>query len=133
AMQVDYTNLHARTLLPVLLPAVERAGFTGTAAAAVDLLKSWDMVDSADQPQPLIFHLWWNELTRMLYEPLMGEELFKRMADKGNVTDMALLEAAEGRPNGWIQRAGGLERLAAASFAAAVDKAVAMQGSDPNR
>ena len=133
AMQVDYTNLHARTLLPVLLPAVERAGFTGAAAAAVDLLKSWDMVDSADQPQPLIFHLWWNELTRMLYEPLMGEELYKRMADKGNVTDMALLEAAAGRPNDWIQSAGGLERLATASFAAAVEKAAAMQGSDPNR
>lgn len=133
AMQVDYMNLHARTLLPVLLPAVERAGVTGTAAAAVDLLKSWDLVDSADQPQPLIFHLWWNELTRMLYEPLMGEELYKRMADKGNVTDMALLEAAAGRPNGWIEAAGGLERLAADSLQAAVDKAVAMQGSDPAR
>lgn len=133
AMQVDYANLHARTLLPVLLPAVERAGVTGTAATAVELLKSWDMVDSADQPQPLIFHLWWSELTRMLYEPLMGEELYRRMADKGNVTDMALLAAAEGRPNGWIEAAGGLDKLAADSLQAAVDRAVALQGSDPGR
>ncbi len=133
AMQVDYMNLHARTLLPVLLPAVERAGVSGTAAKAVELLKSWDLVDSADQPQPLIFHFWWEELTRMLYEPLMGEPLYRRMADKGNITDRALREAAAGRPNGWIEAAGGLERLAAASLEAAVARAAALQGQDPSR
>lgn len=133
AMQVDYTNLHARTLLPVLLPAVEQADLGEPARSALALLKAWDHVDSADQGAPLVFPLWWDELTRMLYEPLMGEALYKRMADKGNVTDLALLAAADGRPNGWIEAAGGLERLAVESFLAAVDRAVALQGRDPSR
>jgi len=133
AMQVDYTNLHARTLLPVLLPAVEQASLDETARSALALLQNWDQVDSADQGAPLLFHLWWAELTRQLYQPLMGEALYGRMADKGNVTDLALLAAAEGRPNGWIEAAGGLERLAQESFRAAVNRAVELQGRDPSR
>ncbi|MEW8976943.1 MAG: penicillin acylase family protein [Symbiobacterium sp.] len=133
AMQADYANLHARTLLPVLLPPVERAELAEPARSALELLKAWDRVDSADQGAPLVWHFWWDELTRRLYEPLMGEALYRRMADKGNVTDMALLDAAAGRPNDWVEAAGGLDRLAVDSFLAAVDRAVALQGKDPSR
>ncbi|MFZ5827416.1 MAG: penicillin acylase family protein [Bacillota bacterium] len=132
-IQVDYANLHARTLLPALLPPVEKAGssLSKTEQEALALLKGWDQVDSADQGAPLLFHLWYRTLTKQLYEPKMGEELYKRMADQGNVTDVALLKAAKGTENDWIKAAGGLEKLAVSSFQAAVKDAAEMQGKSP--
>lgn len=130
-MQADFANLHARTLLPVLLPAVERAQLNDPAPAAIALLKVWDQVDSADQGAPLLFHLWYQKLTQLLYEPRMGPELYRQMADRGNVTDVALLRAAAGEPNDWITAAGGLDRLAAASFASALQQVVDLQGDNP--
>lgn len=133
AMQTDYANLQARTLLPILLPPVEQARLSPTAQEALALLKGWDQVDSAEQGAPLIYHLWYRELQRQLFEPKMGEELFKLMADKGNVTDVALQEAANGRPNDWIKQAGGLDALAVASFEAAVSQAAQLQGNSPSK
>lgn len=133
AIQVDYTNLHARSLLPVLLPAAEKSASarSKTEQEALTLIKGWDQVDSADQGAPLLFHLWYRALTKLLYEPKMGEDLFKRMADQGNVTDVALLEAAQGKENDWIKAAGGLEKLAVASFQEAVQQAAKLQGKQP--
>jgi len=133
AIQVDFANLQARTLLPVLLPPVEAASLSEPARSALALPQGWDHVDRAEDGAPLLFHLWFRELTRLLYEPLMGEELYNRMADRGNVTDLTLLAAAGGRPNDWVTAAGGLERLAVDSFRAAVDRAVELQGDDPSR
>lgn len=133
SMQVDYANLHARTLLPVLLPPVEKTSLNATELEALALLKGWNQVDSADQGAPLLFHLWIRELQKQLYEPKMGEELYKLMTDKGNVTDVALLEAADGRPNDWIKAAGGLDKLAVSSFQTAVAEAVTLQGKTPSK
>lgn len=133
AMQADYANLQARTLLPLLLPPVEKASLSKLEQDALALLKGWNQVDSADQGGPLLFHLWYRELQRQLYEPQMGEKLFKTMADKGNVTDVAIREAAEGRPNDWVKAAGGLEKVAVSSFQAAVAEAAKLQGKTPAR
>ncbi|MFZ5816753.1 MAG: penicillin acylase family protein [Bacillota bacterium] len=133
SMQVDYANLHARTLLPVLLPAVEKAAasMSQQEQKALTVIKNWNQVDGAGETGPLVFHLWYGALTKLLYEPLMGEELYKRMSDRGNVTDLALLRAAKGEENDWIKQAGGLETLAISSFREAVKRAAALQGGDP--
>lgn len=130
-LQVDYTNLQARTLLPVLLPALEKAALNGTEQAALAELKRWDHVDGADQAAPLVYHVWWKHLTKQLYEPAMGPGLYKQMVQHGNVTDHLILQAGKGQVSEWINRAGGLEQLAAASFKNAVAEGVELQGKNP--
>lgn len=132
-LQTDYTNLQAKSLLPILLAAMEKAPLEGAEPGALALMKAWDHVDSADQGAPLVFHLWWKHLNQQLYEPKMGKELFKRMADQGNVTDELLRMAAKGQENDWVKEAGGLEKLAAASFKSAVAEAVKLQGKEPSK
>jgi len=133
ALQADYLNVHPRTILPVLLPSVQKATLTEVEEKALALLTEWDYVESPDQGAPLVFQFWYEELTRQLYAPTMGEDLFERMADIHNVTDSMLLAAAQGKENDWIKGAGGLEKLALSSFQAAVKRVAELQGGNPAR
>ncbi|MGE5674838.1 MAG: penicillin acylase family protein [Mycobacterium leprae] len=132
-LQTDYTNLQARTLLPILLPQLTPVDLPAADNTALTLLKNWDDVDAADKAAPLIFQLWWKHLTQQLYEGKLGADLYKLMEDKGNVTDMALRNAAGGKSNDWIQAAGGLKKLAYDSFHAAILEGIGMQGKDPSK
>ena len=132
-LQTDYMNLQAKSLLPILMPLVEKAQLSAQQSQALALLKGWDYVDAADQGAPLLYHLWWKHLTRELYEPGMGEDLYKRMADTGNITDEMIRQAGEGAESSWLKIAGGLEQLAAKSFKLAVDEAVKLQGKNPQK
>lgn len=133
ALQTDYTNRQAGLLLPVLLPQVEKAGLSSTELGALDLLKGWNFVEGAEQGAPLVYHFWWRELTRLLYEPLMGEDLYKRFSTASNTTDAMLLRAASGDESPWIAQAGGLGPLAVTSFRKAVAEVAAIQGKNPAR
>lgn len=129
-LQADDANLQARSLAPLLVPMLEKATLNQTETAALQLLKQWDFVDGAEQGAPLVFHTWWKHVTRMLYVPKMGEDLFKNMADQGNVTDEILRKAAAGQENDWVKAAGGYERLVLESFKGAVAEAAKLQGAD---
>lgn len=132
-LQSDYTNLQAKTLVPLLLPLLKPASLSQAESTAAGLLKDWDFVDSGDSGAPLIFQLWWKNLTQQLYQPKMGPDLYDLMEDKGNVTDMMIRSAASGHPNDWVTAAGGLDELAMNSFRAAVAEGQKMQGNDPAR
>ncbi len=132
-LQTDYTNLQARKLLPILLPHLEEADLTETEAAALALLQEWNQVDAADQGAPLVYHLWWSHLTYRMYAPLMGDDLYDRMKDQGNVTEHLLMRAAHGDESEWIRQAGGLSRLVVDSFKAAVAEVTDRQGSNPRQ
>jgi penicillin amidase len=129
-LQADYTNLQARTLLPILLPPVGKASLSDAEKAAFGLLQNWDFADAADQAAPLVYQLWWRNLTKQLYQPKMGDDLYGLMADTGNVTDMIIRNAAQGQANDWVAAAGGLEQLAVRSFQAAVAEGQKLQGND---
>jgi penicillin amidase len=130
-LQTDFTNIQARTLLPILLPLVEKATLTTTEQGAYATLKGWDFIDAADKAAPLAYQLWWRNLTKQLYLPQMGPDLYKLMEDKGTVTDEAIKQASHGNPNDWMKAAGGLDKLAVDSFKSAVTEAVSLQGKDP--
>lgn len=130
ALQTDYANLRARAVLPKLLPTLQKADLNTTEKAALALLEKWDHVDSADQGAPLVFHLWWQQLDHRLYAAKMGEDLYNRMSDKGNVTDAMVQRALQGDETAWIKQAGGLEQLLVASFRDAVLAAVDKQGKN---
>jgi penicillin G amidase len=134
-LQGDFTNLQARTLLPVLLPGLEKAALSDTEQGALALLKGWDQVDAASSGAPLVYQLWWKHLNRMLYLPLMGDALYKQMSgyDQGNVTVEILRQGSRGTETDWLKKAGGLARLTDESFRAAVAEAVSLQGKNPQQ
>lgn len=132
-LQADYMNLQAKSLVPILAPVVEKAQLSTLEGQALTLLKGWDYVDGADQAAPLLFHLWWKHLTRTIYESGMGEDLYKRMADSGNITDEMIRQAAKGTESLWLKQAGGLEQVAVKSFRQAVAEAATLQGKSPQK
>lgn len=132
-IQADNTNLRARSLLPALLPVLEKASLSETEASALRLLKNWNHVDDVDAGAPLIFATWRRQIGTDLFEAKMGKDLFSRMPQESNITDEMLLRAASGNPSEWVRIAGGLEKLVAASFQKAVVSVVDLQGTDPQR
>jgi penicillin G amidase len=67
-MQADAVSRMARQLLPLLLDSPAR---TAAARAAHDLLRDWNGDMSPERAEPLVFHAWYRELTRLIY----GDEL----------------------------------------------------------
>ncbi|MDF2626297.1 MAG: penicillin amidase [Symbiobacteriaceae bacterium] len=130
ALQTDYANLRARTMLPQLLPMLQSAELNATEKAALALLEQWNHVDSADQGAPFLFHLWWQELERHLYASKMGDDLYGRMTDKGNITDAMVQRALKGDESAWVKQAGGLQSLLVTSYHDAVQAAVDNQGKN---
>ncbi|HLO03242.1 MAG TPA: penicillin acylase family protein [Symbiobacteriaceae bacterium] len=132
-LQTDYLDLQARWLVPVLLKQMGSATLTAQEQKALALIQSWDFADSADKGAPLVYHAWWDQLTKLLYEPKMGEDLYGQMTDKGLITDAILRQAVAGQPNEWVTAAGGLAKLAQDSFKATVADLASRFGSDPHK
>ncbi len=65
AMQVDFVDLFARRILPVLQGVT---GVTGPAAAAQALLRDWDGSAIMEAPQPLIFNAWMIEFYKTVLQ-----------------------------------------------------------------
>lgn len=130
-LQTDYTDLQARWLVPELLKQVASASLSDQERKALALLQSWDFIDAAQQGAPLLYHTWWDQLTKLLYEPKMGADLYGQMTDKGLITDAILREAMAGKPNDWVKAAGGLEKLFQDSFKATVADLSKRYGKDP--
>ena len=75
AMQADTLSLHAKTLLPLLLPHTRPA--SARDRQALDLLEQWDGHANADGGAPAIFSAWFHELT----PAIVGDELHAEVLD----------------------------------------------------
>ena len=62
ALQLDTQNLHARSVLPVLLTYIEPGSLKPDEGAIYQVLKNWDYFSDADEIAPSIFYTWWKEL-----------------------------------------------------------------------
>lgn len=135
ALQTDYKDLQAEWLTPVLLTRMSGAvsGLTKTEQQALQLMQSWNFEDAAELGAPLVYHTWWDQLTKLLYEPKMGKDLYGQMTDKGLTTDAILRDAVAGRSNDWITAAGGLEQLVRDSFKATVADLSKRYGNEPSK
>ncbi len=69
ALQLDERSVSARRLLPLLLAAEPEAG---EAAEAHALLADWDGTMDRERPEPLLYHAWLRELTRLLFADELG-------------------------------------------------------------
>ena len=62
ALQLDTQNLHARSVLPALLPFIDPQMLDPDQAAAYRALRNWDYFADADKIAPSVFHVWWMDL-----------------------------------------------------------------------
>lgn len=130
ALQNDVANLQARTLWPVLEPALaegfrQLGGMTEREQAALAALRGWDQQDTAKSVGASIWHTWYWQMAGATFRDELGEDLYKRMPNTTLVFDRLIQEAATGPGSGWFDNINtldteGLATIAATSFREAV-------------
>ena len=127
-VHADTVSLPTQRLLPLL-----RATKSDHAqsASALALLKDFDGNMRADSGAPLLVAVWADELTREVIGPRLGDEKFKALYGKRTFRaglETIVLDAKNSLA--WCGNAGCAEQSSRA-LARALDRIVAMQGSDP--
>lgn len=92
ALQVDWFNVQAQRLLPVLLDAVDTATLDAEAMLSFKTLETWSLqpVNLPELSQPLLFAAWYRHLGLQIFTPLLGDELTHRMMGSAYVFNHAL-------------------------------------------
>jgi penicillin amidase len=72
ALQNDNLNLHAQTILPLLLAQLPAAQLTKTQRQAFGELAAWRYSNEARAIAPTIFELWWPLLEKAIWEDELG-------------------------------------------------------------
>ena len=134
ALQNDFTDLQAATLLPILLSSLESviatAAPTSLQQKALQILSGWDFVDCANSAAPTIWHTWYQEFQRELLVPVIGMDLWQRMFLTGDViTDRLILQASQGQVTS-IFPTDGLTGIAERSFRATLEHLQKRLGSE---
>lgn len=87
ALQLDDVYLHARTVLPTLLPLLDDADLPAEQQDALDALRRWDYTYEADAIAPTLYDAWW----AALYDRIWNDELDTLMTPDRAVTAALLL------------------------------------------
>ncbi|MEW6347839.1 MAG: penicillin acylase family protein [Thermodesulfobacteriota bacterium] len=78
--QRDTSNVLARSVVPILVRALDSHGQTRPAAR---MLETWDGRDDPDKAAPTLFHLTWANLFRLTFRDELGDELTDVFINKG--------------------------------------------------
>jgi penicillin G amidase len=98
-IQTDTVSLPARVILPTLLD-VEPATFAQR--EAIERLRGWDGDMAADSVAAGVFNAWSGHIARLVLEPRLGEELFRRYHTWREVFQCEVLPAILKDPDGWL-------------------------------
>ncbi len=128
AIQNDVQSLATRALLPVLRKARSSHAL---AAQAQQLLADFDGQMERDRPEPLIFSVWADELTRALVIARIGEQRFAMSYGKRDFR--AGLEGILARNDAWWCAPLSCEQQAGQALTRALDKLQAAYGNDPRQ
>ncbi|ACY32494.1 peptidase S45, penicillin amidase [Comamonas thiooxydans] len=128
AIQNDVQSLATRTLLPVLRKAQSSHAL---AAQVQQLLAGFDGLMERDRPEPLIFSVWVDELTRGLVIQRIGEQRFAMSYGKRDFR--AGLEGILARNDAWWCAPLSCEQQAGQALTRTLDKLQSAYGNDPRR
>lgn len=129
ALQMDTMNLRAREFVPVFADALTDAKLSVAEMQALEELSNWDFKDDANVSQPLIFHHWFNEIDRILYEEI-PDTMMKLFKAQGQTTDELLRKAASGEKSLWIEEKGGIESVLKTSLGKTMKRLTEQYGED---
>ena len=128
AIQNDVQSLATRALLPVLRKAQSSHAL---AAQAQQLLAGFEGQMERDRPEPLIFSVWVDELTRGLVIPRIGEQRFAMSYGKRDFR--AGLEGMLARNDAWWCAPLSCEQQAGQALTRTLDKLQSAYGNDPRQ
>ncbi|WP_249333735.1 penicillin acylase family protein [Comamonas sp. PE63] len=128
AIQNDVQSLATRALLPVLRKARSSHAL---AAQAQQLLADFDGQMERDRPEPLIFSVWADELTRALVIARIGEQRFAMSYGKRDFR--AGLEGILARNDAWWCAPLSCEQQAGQALTRTLDKLQSAYGNDPRQ
>ena len=128
AIQNDVQSLATRALLPVLRKARSSHAL---AAQAQQLLADFDGQMERDRPEPLIFSVWADELTRALVIARIGEQRFAMSYGKRDFR--AGLEGILARNDVWWCAPLSCEQQAGQALTRTLDKLQSAYGNDPRQ
>jgi len=128
AIQNDVQSLATRALLPVLRKARSSHAL---AAQAQQLLADFDGQMERDRPEPLIFSVWADELTRALVIARIGEQRFAMSYGKRDFR--AGLEGILARNDAWWCAPLNCEQQAGQALTRTLDKLQSAYGNDPRQ
>ncbi|WP_416054350.1 penicillin acylase family protein [Fictibacillus sp. KU28468] len=132
-LQFDRKNLQAEEMLPILLSHLKTADLGTNGRKAVKLLKDWNHEDDKNLAAPLLFNLWMQEFSDVLFEKKIDEKMMPLFDGKAQVVDELIRKAAEGKEGPWIKEAGGLDKAATISFSRTVKQVEKLQGENPDK
>ncbi|RFA36665.1 penicillin acylase family protein [Virgibacillus dokdonensis] len=109
-LQMDSFNMQAKELIPAFLQLLEGRELSKQATEALHLLDKWDYKDDASATQPLLFHHWYKNIEKIIYQEIPDSmlDLFK---GKGQTTDALLRKAIKGESSVWLETYGGLQQI----------------------
>ncbi|WP_121641485.1 penicillin acylase family protein [Virgibacillus sp. Bac330] len=109
-LQMDSFNRQAKELIPAFLQLLEERELSKQATEALHLLDKWDYKDDASATQPLLFHHWYKNIEKIIYQEIPDSmlDLFK---GKGQTTDALLRKAIKGESSVWLETYGGLQQI----------------------
>jgi penicillin amidase len=119
-LQLDALGHHARRVGPTLLRALQGARLAPDEAGARDLLAAWDYRYVAHSRAPVLFDAWWREVSRTLWDDLLGEDLRRPGRD---VTADRIF-----RPSAWDTTEEAVGEVLRQAFHAAFEKVVQDHG-----
>lgn len=128
AIQNDVQSLATQALLPVLRKAQSSHAL---AEQAQQLLAGFEGQMERDRPEPLIFSVWVDELTRGLVIPRIGEQRFAMSYGKRDFR--AGLEGILARNDAWWCAPLSCEQQAGQALTRTLDKLQAAYGNDPRQ
>ncbi|TFB14076.1 penicillin acylase family protein [Filobacillus milosensis] len=129
-LQMDQMNLQARQFTPIFTDILENTQLSSKEQKAIDSLKSWNYVDDADNPQPLIFHRLLKHIEDELFADEIPEEVLSMFKGSGQNLDQLIMKAYEGKDVLWFEKNGGLEQVISNAFTKTIDELEEMQGEN---
>lgn len=145
-IQTDTVNLQARSLLQILLNALQeglRQGpqpetLTEIEKRALLIVTGWDCNELSSSAAPLLWHQWYLFIQEGIFSPQLDWPLFYQFLSyrkAAAVTDRLIRRVAEGTPSAWLGQEGdqSLARVTLHAFRRSVALLSARHGNHPDR
>jgi penicillin amidase len=79
---MDNFSYHAFNALPVMLEQMERTELNGNETELLNSIRNWDYMNEGNSIEASVFHAWWNELYRAIWDNKFNTEYPMRRPDR---------------------------------------------------
>ncbi|MBO9128844.1 penicillin acylase family protein [Bacillus sp. 165] len=129
-LQMDQYDLQAKEFVPIFLSYIDENKLSDIEKQGLTLLKEWKYKDDRDLGAPLVFQLWKDEISKVLFDKDISQDMDKLFEGKGQIVDQLIRHAHENNPGPWIKENGGLENVLNKSYKNTIKRIQEMQGSN---